>query len=438
MSRVRLLSIPVCLCLSAALATAAENVSIPFTRVFASANGQYALRLVVDRGLEVRATLFQPRGPGDERVVWKRLLDYVPDRVLVSNRGDVVGVDQMMVPGRWNTLVIFDRAGSILAAYDLDDFLAEEEIEGKVSLRDGGRHWRKHASFAFDYEGERGGKDCILVRFDWGKRIAFDLRTGRVLDDEALHPQAAWGWPRLLAGRELQFLTDRYVLYGTDRASARTMREWLDAELMSFESCHTMPEGRGLVLMLDADRVPPPQIDGWRSETPERPRVIDWASNDRRPETVHSRTGRPYCFFKKPYFRESFALTRLEPSRGGEVECFAGRPAWVCALTTDAHAVTAFNEKVREHERQMNEEANDQPAGQLLAEWMYYGMYKLCVPAWRSIDEEMMHLQRREALWRALIRNGSMPEDRQSEALTSLRDEIDEAWKKLYFSRPHD
>jgi hypothetical protein len=442
MLRVRLLFIPVCLCLSAALATAFEDVTLPFARVFASVNGRYGLRLVVDRDLTVRATLFQPHASGSEQVVWERLLDYVPDRVLVSDRGDVVGVDQMIVSGRWNTLVIFDRAGSILAAYDLDDFLSEEEIEDKVPLRDGGRRWRKRASFAFDYEAERGGSDYILVSFDWGRRIAFDLRTGHVLDEEALHPQTACGWPRRLAGRELQFITERYVLYGTDHESAKAMRDWVEAELTSFERHYTMPAGRGLVLMLDADQAPLPEIEGWRSETPDRPRVIDWSSNDRRQATVHSRNGRPYCLLLKPYFHESFALIRPASAQTGDVDESMPKPAWVCALSTDAQVKAAFNEEARQHERQAlekgKEEMKDMPADQRLANWMFYGMYKSFVPVWRSIDVKLMRLQRREALWQALIRNSGMPEEQQTKVLSSLRDEIDEAWKELYFSRPYD
>jgi hypothetical protein len=438
MSRVRLVCIAAPLWFSLVLSAAAEDVGVPFARVFASANGQYAVRLVVDRDLTVRAALFQPHGTGDERVVWKRLLDYVPDRVLVSDRGDVVGVDQMMTPGRWNTLVIFNRAGSILAAYDLDDLLSEEEIRDRVPHRDGGRHWRKLASFTFNYEAERGGRDYILVSFDWGKRIAFDLRTGQMLDEEALHPQTACGWPRRLAGRELQFITDRYVLYGTDRESAKAMQEWLDAELTSFGHDYAMPEGRGFVLMLDADQTPVPEIDCWRSETPDRSRGIHWTSHGGRGESVCSQTGRPYCFFRKPYFHESFALIRAGAAQTGDVDESIPKPAWACALSTDAQVKAAFNEKAREHERRMDEEEKDMPGDQRLIGWMFYGVYKSFVPVWRSIDVKLMRLQRREALWQALIRNSGMPDDQQTEVLSSLRDEIDEAWKELYFSRPHD
>ena len=445
MSQLKHSSVVVFLWFSVTFAVAAEESSLPFARIFASTNGQHALRLVVGRQglrLSTRASLIQPFGTGDERVVWERYLDYIPDRVLVSDRGDVIGVDQAMLAGHWNSIVVFDRTGSVIGAYELDDLLPEVEIEEKIPLRDGGRHWRELASFTFDYQAERGGKDAFMVSFDWGRQIAFDLRTGRMLDEDAIHPETVSGWPRHLAGRELQFITEHYVLYGTDRHTAKAMRKWLDIEITNFERQHDMVDGRGLVLMLESYQAPLPEIDGWHGENPDRSRVIRWTSDGRRQETVNSRTGRPYCYFQEPYFRESYVLSCVSsPGSIGSGDSTV-TPTWVCALSTDDQVMDAFNDKAREHEHKAIEKAKKEmkgmPADQHSVQWMFYGAYKLFSVKWRSIDIKLMRLERREALWEALIRNSEIPDEQQTRILTSLRDEIDEAWKKSYFSRPYD
>jgi hypothetical protein len=246
-------------------------------------------------------------------------------------------------------------------------------------------------------------------------------------------------WPEGLAGRRLRAEADAYVLYAVDADLSKRLGGWLDRELASFCSRYVLPTGRGLVLAIEPGSEPLPELEEWRSRNIDRRRTIHWAT-ERRSQALSTQYGRPYSFSRQPYFRESFSLPREDALRVGVRDTFTPKPAWICVLTTDAHLTDAFNEMIREHEREVSEKSAQEPErmppDQVLCSWLFWLMYKTSVPVYRSIDIELMHLQRREALWDALIRCSSMNAKECKAALSHLQDDTDEAWKQLYFSRP--
>jgi hypothetical protein len=246
-------------------------------------------------------------------------------------------------------------------------------------------------------------------------------------------------WPEALAGRRLRAATDAYVLYATDANLAKQLEVWLDRELGSFCSRYVVPTGRGLVLTIEPGGEPLPELEEWRARNVDRTRTIHWVT-ERRNQTVSTRHGRPYSFFAQPYFRESFSLPCEDALRVGVLDTFAPKPAWICVLSTEAHLIDAFNKRIRKHEREVWErsaqELQHMPPDQVLCQWLFWLMYKMSVPVYRSIDIEMMQVQRREALWEALIRCGGTPTKQREAALSRLQDDTDEVWKELYFSRP--
>lgn len=246
-------------------------------------------------------------------------------------------------------------------------------------------------------------------------------------------------WPEQLAGRLLQVATDAYVLYANDANLAAELRVWLDRELAEFGSRYTRPLQRGLVLAIEPGEEPFPALEEWRARDTDRGPGDDGPTN-RRGQIVPARYRRRYCFFHSPYFRENFSLLQEDARRIRILNDSVPNPAWVCVLTTEAHVLEAFDELRRAHEKKIREEGlkqlKDEPLEQWLCAGLFWLMYKSCVPIYRSIDVDLMHLQRHEVLWQTLIRFSDLDASRRDAALSRLQDSTDEAWEELYSTRP--
>ena len=253
---------------------------------------------------------------------------------------------------------------------------------------------------------------------------------------------AKQSWPKRLAGRELQASGNSYALYANDAKLGTDLHRWLERQLARYCSQYALPEGRGVVIAIEPGVEPFPAVEEWEKHNVSRARVVDWVSEHKRGHTFHGRSGRPYSFFRDPYFRESFVLAYDDAVRIRVLDTSTPEPAWICLLTTDAHATENFNEKIRRYEEETIEKEFEVNKGLTLDERfcrrLFYVMFKLCVPVYRFIDVDMMHLQRRETLWQTLIHGSEMNEDDRLGALSRLQDETDEAWTQLYFSRPTD
>ena len=57
---------------------------------------------------------------------------------------------------------------------------------------------------------------------------------------------------------------------------------------------------------------------------------------------------------------------------------------------------------------------------------------------YRGLDLQMMHLQRREVLWTALIVSSGLDDSKKSELITALGAETDKGFEELWLSRLTD
>ena len=254
-------------------------------------------------------------------------------------------------------------------------------------------------------------------------------------------------WPECVAGRSRRIVTDGYVLYGRSlpaaaekqpkalrRDSLDVLRRWLDAELPTIASRYRLPEGRGLILATGPGLEPDAALNDWRTRNVSRERRIRWTSEIRSQE-IHTRAGRPYSFFHTCYFTENYSLPYEDALDAGILDPGMVKPAWIGVLTTDDHLQSAFRQKYGEHERKVQSEASASAGEWLMGAGVRLAL-RLDEPKYRSIDLQLMHLQRREALAKAII-NASVEDDQpRFEALTQLQRDTDEAWQELWFRRP--
>lgn len=258
-------------------------------------------------------------------------------------------------------------------------------------------------------------------------------------------------WPQQLAGRALRAVTDDYVLYASDARESTKLREWLDAELASFRSRHGETiEGQGLALAIEPGDEPVPAVEQWRRKNVDRTRRVTDGDRERFRRFL-AEYGRPYCLSDcsdpGPYFTESFSMPREQAVRlgmvGGDLE-----PAWICFLTTDRHTAHRFDElrrqQLREGRRQFWKDMEEQPGLWVSVVLSSPGLalmalaYPQMEARWRSIDIELMHLQRREVLWEQLLDCSAMDAATRQRKLELLRIETHGAWGSLWLRRPTD
>lgn len=251
---------------------------------------------------------------------------------------------------------------------------------------------------------------------------------------------ATTGWPPQIAGRSLRGITDDYALYANDAGSAEELRRWLDIALENFRSDEsddcTKP---GVVLAIEPDEDPLLMVEQWRKENVNRDRRITWTSPIRN-QTFSSTDGRPYCLFSGNYFRESFSMSFQEAIRVGILDVQDPRPAWICFFATDQHLMVAFNKQREQMDQRQSERVKDVPVMVRVlsfpSELIFSAAALVVIPKYRSIDIELMHLQRRETLNRALIKACYEDGLLRTERLKNIRDETDRAWKDIWVRRP--
>jgi hypothetical protein len=57
---------------------------------------------------------------------------------------------------------------------------------------------------------------------------------------------------------------------------------------------------------------------------------------------------RPYCFTRNLYFRESVIIPYDVAIRIGLIDARVPKPAWICALTTEAHVKQSFDRGMKD------------------------------------------------------------------------------------------
>lgn len=257
--------------------------------------------------------------------------------------------------------------------------------------------------------------------------------TPRV-NGESIAPPA---WPRHLAGRELQVKTKDYALYAANPQMADELNEWLMKELTQFRLKYdTQITGPGLVLAIEPGEEPIHALEEWRKRNVRRERWINWSSPIRR-QFFMSPLGRPYCLSRTNYFAESFSLPYDEAVESAILDRSLQRPGWICLLTADAHLLGAFDSTIKQ--RTDAAEHTHRRATKSLGAMMMYTMARFLIfPRYRTIDIELMHLQRKEALLHALLDASQMDVPRRTLARKELRATIDQEWKHRWVRRPID
>ncbi len=161
-----------------------------------SDNKRFELRIEPARpgrsGSVCRASM---RGSVDERTrgrrVWERALvnDVAPSQVFIHNDGRyVVTLDEFNRGGARHALVIYGAKGELLRHFVLSDLLLKEDWQHvKVERRT--LAWLTEAECSF------ADGDEFRITLAWGRRIAVDLKTLRVIRDSEPRTVVAEGVP---------------------------------------------------------------------------------------------------------------------------------------------------------------------------------------------------------------------------------------------------
>ena len=244
-------------------------------------------------------------------------------------------------------------------------------------------------------------------------------------------------WPEQLAGRQLQVAKDHYVLYATDAKRAAKLSRWVDRELATFRDHYgSMCHRQGIILAIEPDTEPAPPVEKWQRAHINRSRSIEWfwphpsmALSD----SFVTGDGRPYCWGREPYFRESFSMPYAEALRLELLDESAGEPGWICFLTTDEHVYAAFDLRSKEAtQRFLKEDAH------AVDDAVEFLMARVFVIQYRYLDAELARLQREETLWSGLIAHSIKDEGVRTEAIANLGNELDRLWADVWLNRPRD
>jgi hypothetical protein len=148
----------------------------PMFRVFASAYGHFWVRASqpdYPRLPTARIELLTGDNAGSEKLVWKADIPFTPERIVVSDYGSVVLLNQLGRAGYDHAVAVMDATGKIIADYSLTDLLKEKEIKSHTQQTASSRFWLSDASFDFT-------KDALAIRLNWKKVITINLLTGKL------------------------------------------------------------------------------------------------------------------------------------------------------------------------------------------------------------------------------------------------------------------
>ena len=219
MNRRRASTVLACVPLFILPSVLADRRAAPRPSVFASDRGRYGVKTRISSDFRsATATVFALTKSGDERTIWSQDLGYVPAKLLVSDRGWVVGVNEYSRPGHAHSLVVWAPDGKRLADYKLGDFLTADEISSLILTTVSSRMWTRGAHFDFKHDGYIGLYDLLVIRLMWGKTIVVDLRTGKIATSEA-----SSSIPAPMSG----FLDEGvFVKYAEGKRTHRTTSKW--------------------------------------------------------------------------------------------------------------------------------------------------------------------------------------------------------------------
>jgi hypothetical protein len=159
----------------------ADSWAPPQPQVYKSSNGQYLFR-TEPKGATflgaASATLKSKLGKdGAEEKVWEAKLVNTPYKAFVSDDGKhVVTIDTYANLGYTHALVLYGAKGKVVADYDLEALLTNDEIAKHVRRTAGSRWWAGDARFSFDPM-----QPHFVVNMKWGKEVRISLANGKIL-----------------------------------------------------------------------------------------------------------------------------------------------------------------------------------------------------------------------------------------------------------------
>jgi len=172
----KLLTIGAMLALTLPSISLADKWPAPRARVFAQAQGEYALKVLPD-GDGIFYTLDER---GDERVLWRTKLINVPVYAIVCENGKhVVTRDTWAHVGYEHCLVVYGERGQVIVDFNLEDLLTADEI-ASIPASAGSRSWSDRDITEFD---DHSRRDEFVIRMKhkgWTKALRVTLSTGKL------------------------------------------------------------------------------------------------------------------------------------------------------------------------------------------------------------------------------------------------------------------
>ena len=201
--RVNLFAFSVLLTLTSLGICRGDTWAAPFPHIFASEDGETALKVVPLRvegqSYTSTATWIRLNHDGSEQTLNQLQLVNNPMRVLIPEKtvGFFVTLDNYANLGFEHTLVIYRSNGQMVHDLKLENFLTTKEILDNVEQTISSRWWRKGANFTFEIPSTETVEDKgdykikhieaepenarLHIIFPWGKRVIIKLATGEVL-----------------------------------------------------------------------------------------------------------------------------------------------------------------------------------------------------------------------------------------------------------------
>ncbi len=145
----------------------------------------------------------------DARLKWTAPLvnDRMPYQALISQQGDLVTLNEHGSVGYRNAVVIYDKSGSLVRAYELEELLSPAEIstnenQGKIDISTSSRWWNRDAKYYFLTEPAR-----LYIVLPWGTALELFLNDGK-------HAyRAATDFPELAAVRLNAFANEETEIW---------------------------------------------------------------------------------------------------------------------------------------------------------------------------------------------------------------------------------
>lgn len=214
-----------------------------------------------------------------------------------------------------------------------------------------------------------------------------------------------------------------YQMYTIRSDVKSNLRRWIDQQITEFEREYGVEAcGPGLIFPIEELQSVPDALREWSIENTESERTVVFTKKN--VDFVY-KGGRPYCLSRgKPYFAESISVPPRVAKDLGLIEKGEELPEWICFLTTDDHWLKSFDQKWG--------------GGMVRLDGIPELLFRLF--DWyvkrdkRGIDLELMRLQRREALWAALLQACSGGRETQLR-LRELRDKTDREFGKVFLTQ---